>query len=130
MEYGFSKDKIPKHLCYPLKRSLLDEILNESETERIQWVTYSIRAGGNVVVRTNFIGESHKLPTIGRIGVTIYAVPVEEKSKIERLLIEKGLPRLVEWLKKVETLGEGWRSKTRLFEIHFMNNEISFAETK
>lgn len=129
MEYGFSKDKIPKHLCYPIKRSLLDSILKESETERIQWVTYAIRAGGNVVIRANFIREAHKLPTIGRIGLTIYAVPIEEKNETERLLVENGLPRLVEWLKKVETLGEGWRSKTRLFEIHFINNEISFAET-
>lgn len=103
MEYGFSKDKIPKHLCYPIKRSLLDSILKESETERIQWVTYAIRAGGNVVIRANFIGEAHKLPTIGRIGLTIYAVPIEEKNETERLLVENGLPRLVEWLKKVET---------------------------
>jgi hypothetical protein len=129
MEYAFSKDKLPKQLSYPLKRSFLDKVLEESGTKRIEWVSYYIRAGGNVVIRANFIGEAHKTPTIGKIGLTIYAIPTLEKRRVEELLIEKGLPKFIDWLKKIEVAGEGWRSKTRLFEIHFENDELSFAET-
>lgn len=130
MEYDFHKWKIPKSLSYPIKRSVLDNILEDSGTDRIKWMYFSIRASGNIVIRANFVGEAHKTISIGNVGLSIYAVPSEERKQTEDLLIKKGFPKLVQWLKKLETAGEGWRSKTRLFEIHCEDNELSFAETE
>ncbi len=130
MEYDFHKWKNPKGLSYPIKRSVLDKILESSKSNRIKWVYYSIRTGGDIVIRANFIGEAHKDMSPGNIGLSIYAVPSEERKQTETLLLEKGFPKLVQWLKKVEIAGEGWRSKTRLFEIECKNGELVFSETR
>jgi hypothetical protein len=129
MNYGFHKWKVPKGLSYPLKRSVLDKTLENSRTNRIKWVYYSLRTGGSILIEANFVGEAHKLISIGYISLSIYAVLSEERKQTEELLIEQGLPKLVEWLKKVETAGEGWRSKTRLFGIHCKNGKLNFSET-
>lgn len=131
MEYEFSKDKTPKGLSYPIKRSVLDEILKKSGTERIKWIYFSLgNQKTNIIIWANFIGEAHKIGSAGNIGLHFYAVPSEQRKDIEKLLIEQGFPKLLNWLKNIETLGESWCSKTRLFEIHYQNNMLSFAETK
>ena len=130
MEYDFHKWKIPKGLSYPIKRSVLDKILEDSKTNRIKWVSFSSGQRENIVLWANFIGEGHKTSTVGNIGLYIYAVPSDERKEMEEFLLEKGFPKLVEWLKKVESAGEGWRSKTRLFEIRYENGELNFSETE
>lgn len=130
MEYEFHKRKLPKGFSYPIKRSALDEILKPLGTERIKWITYSPDRRGNIIVWANFIGEGHKTPAVGNIGLYIYAVPSEERKETEEILLQQGFPKLVEWLKKVETAGEGWRSKTRLFEIKYKDGELDFFETE
>ena len=129
MEYEFHKRKLPKGLSYPLKRSVLDKILDSAETERIKRVTFSSDRRGEIILWANFIGEGHKTPTIGNVGLYIYAIPSIERKQTQDLLIQKGLPTFVEWLKKLETSGEGWRSKTRLFEMMYKNGELSFSES-
>jgi hypothetical protein len=129
MEYEFHKRKLPKGLSYPLKRSVLDKILENSLTERIKWVTFSANRRKDIIIWANFIGEGHKTPTIGNIGLYIYPVPSAERKQMEELLINEGFPRLVKWLKKVDEAGEGWRLKTRLFEVEYKEGELSFSET-
>lgn len=130
MEYNFHKWKIPKGLSYPIKRSILDEILESSGTNRIKQISFSSGQGANTIFWANFIGEGHNKPTAGDIGLYLYAVPSVERKHTEEILIKQGFPKLVKWLKKIETAGEGWRSKTRLFEIHLKDGELSFSETK
>lgn len=129
MEYDFHKGKLPKGLSYPIKRSVLDKILEDSRTNRIKWISFSANQREKIILWANFIGEGQKTPTIGNIGLYIYAVPSEERKQTEEILIKQGFPKLVQWLKKIETAGEGWRSKTRLFEIHNNVGELSFSET-
>lgn len=114
MEYDFNKSKIPKDLSYPIKRSVLNKILEDSGTNRIKWISYSDNRRGNIVVWANFIGEAHKTDSAGNIGLYIYAVSSDERKQTEEILIRQGFPKFVEWLKKVETAGEGWRLKTSI----------------
>lgn len=129
MEYDFHKSKIPKELSYPIKRSVLNKILEDSGTSRIKKVSYSGSRRENLIVWANFVGEAHKTDSAGIIGICIYPVLSIERKQTEELLIKQGFPKFVEWLKKVETAGEGWRSKTRLFEIENKDGELSFSET-
>jgi hypothetical protein len=115
---------------YPVKRSVLDKILEDSGTDRIKWVSFvSGTQKTKIVVWANFIGEAHKTGSAGNIGLYVYPVPCEERKQIEKLLIEQGFPKFTEWLKELESLGEAWRSKTRLFEIQIEDGELSFSET-
>jgi hypothetical protein len=130
MEYDFHKSKIPKGLSYPVKRSFLDKILEDSGIDRIKWVSFNLgNQKTNIIVWANFIGEAHKTGSAGNVGLYVYAVPSNERNQIEKLLIEQGFPKFIEWLKKIEIFGEAWRSKTRLFEIEFKDGELSFSET-
>jgi len=74
MEYDFHKSKIPKGLSYPIKRGVLDKTLESSGTARIKWMDYSVAASRGIIVRAGFVGEAHKSLSIGRIGVSIYAL--------------------------------------------------------
>ena len=130
MEYDFHKSKIQKGLSFPIKRSVLDKILEDSGTQRIKWISYNSTSRSDLVLWANFIGEAHKTMSGGNIGLYVYAIPSEERKQTEELLIKQGFPKLIQWLKKVETAGEGWRSKTRLFEIQCINGELSFSESE
>lgn len=130
MEYDFHKWKIPKGLSYPIKRSILDKILEDSGTKRIKWISFSSSQRENIILWANFVGEGQKTPTVGSVGLYIYAVPSEERKQTEEVLIKQGFPKLIKWLNKIETAGEGWRSKTRLFETRLKDGELSFSETK
>lgn len=129
MEYDFHKSKISKELSYPIKRSALDKILEDSGTNRIKWISFSNNRRENIIIWANFVGEAHKTDSAGNIGIIIYPIPSDERKQTEEMLIKEGFPKFIEWLKKLETLGEGWRSKTRLFEIECKNGELSFSET-
>jgi hypothetical protein len=131
MEYEFHKSKIPKDFSYPIKRNILEGFLENSETNRIKWVSFNFGSQKtNIVVWANFIGEAHTAGSAGNIGLYVYAVPSDERKQIETLLIEEGLPKFIEWLKKLEKLGEGWRQKTRLFEIEYKKGELKYSETE
>lgn len=130
MEYDFLKSKIPKGLSYPIKRSVLDKILENSGTNRIKNISFSISGRDDIILWANFVGEGHKISSAGEVGLYPCAVPSIERKQTEELLIKQGFLKFVKWLKKIETAGEGWRSKTRLFEIRIKDGELSFSETK
>lgn len=130
MDYEFHKRKLPKGFSYPIKRSVLDEILEKSETERIKWITFSVDRRGDIIVWANFVGEAHKTTSAGKIGLYVYAVPSDERKETEELLIKQIFPKFIKWLRKVEAAGEGWRLTTRLLEIELKDGELSFSETK
>lgn len=128
MEYGFSKDKVPKGLSYPLKRSVLDSSFEEYEISQIFFVYYFLRTGGNNVMRADYEGEGKKNFAAGKTTVTVYAVPSEKRKITENLLVQQGLPALLNWIKNIETSNEGFRIKDRHFVMECKNNELHFRQ--
>src|SRR4051794_16177491 len=90
--YWFSKDKAPKLLSYPLKRSLLDEALHNN---RVYDALYSVRYLGHpnreTVLDASFspIGGVDQHPRVGgRSLLTLWAVPRERRHEIETVIVE------------------------------------------
>lgn len=128
MDYGFTKNKVPKGFSYPLKRSLLDKTFEEYEVSQIFVVYYSLRTGGDIVIRADYQGEGKQNFATGKTSVTVYAVPSEERKTTEDLLIEQGLSVLMKWIKNVENSDEGFRIKDRHFVMECKNNELDFRQ--
>ncbi len=108
--YSFSKDKIPKTLSYPLKRSLLDSALNSAGIYTSVWsVHYVGRRNSNVVLDAMFSPEQYSDYASGKTRIAVWAAPREQRKKIEQLIVTEGLPILCAWLCKTQTEANVWR---------------------
>jgi len=116
--YSFSKDKLPKSLSYPLKRSLLDATLQSSSVyETIWYVHYSGRQYRNTVLRAHFHPEQGGDYAAGKIMLTVWAVPRNERKTTEDLLVRDGLPLLCQWLAKTKLEGNSWRGFVHIIDF-------------
>lgn len=116
-DYGFSKDKIPASLGYPLKRSLLDAALDKAGVRRH---VYSVRyllghwhATSPLVVDVMFQPEAggHYHPSVaGRSLITVFAVPSQERKQVEDILVSQGLSLICNWLAEGASAGNVWRN--------------------
>ena len=108
--YTFSKDKLPKELSYPLKRSLLDGALrNASVYETVWFVRYLKRHTGNTALDAYFSPEQHGYASSGKVVITVWSVPAKERKATEYLLLNQGLPSLCRWLVQTRSEGNVWR---------------------
>jgi hypothetical protein len=108
--YTFSKEKLPKELSYPLKRSLLDAALRAASVYETVWfVRYSKRHNGHSVLDAYFAPEQYSYAASGKIVITIWAVPAKERKETENLLLSQGLPALCRWLERLRSEGNVWR---------------------
>ena len=129
-EYSFAKNKLPRSLGYPLKRSLLDAALRSSSVYQTVWyVLYSRSRFQRVVLQAHFTPEN-KIDNLasGKIQITVHAVPASERKAIEDLLLSEGLPVLCRWLAKAELEGDAWRSLVHLFTIEKTDDGLKFSE--
>lgn len=129
MNYSFDKSKLPQGMSYPLKRSVLDAVLQDAGVSQIHVVYYWLRQSGNVVMRAECCGQSNKGAfAAGQSSITLYAVPSEERKETETLLLEKGLPELCAWLKKAEEAGNAWRGKNHHLAIECAGGSLAVVE--
>lgn len=119
--YSFSKDRLPKTLSYPLKRSHLDSAL---QSAGVYDTVYSVRYVGrpylNMVLHASFTPDRQGHPTVrGKSLITVRAIRSERRHVAEQLLVVEGLPILCRWLTKSRNEGNVWRSTehTLTFEI-------------
>lgn len=114
LQYGFSKDKLPRAFSYPLKRSLLDVALDEvSVTQTVYSVRYLFGRGtSSTTLHAWFTPESSgaHVSVSGKSLITVWAVPREQRKSCEDLFIDAGLPILCRWLAQTATAGNVWRS--------------------
>ncbi|MBS1793141.1 MAG: hypothetical protein JSS81_04770 [Acidobacteria bacterium] len=129
MDYGFDKHKLPKGMSYPLKRSALDAALKGNGISQVHVVYYWLRQSGHNVMRADYLGESKKgWATAGQSSITLYAVPSDERKQTENLILSEALPRLCEWLKKIEVGGNSSRFKDQHLVIECSENKLFFRE--
>jgi hypothetical protein len=128
LKYSFTKNKIPRGSSYPLKRSLLDSVLESSSINVVALVFYFMRHGGNIVMRADFLREGLGFAMDGKASVTVYSVPGQERQQIETLLIMEGLPRICMWLQHVEQAGNAWRGKNHSIVVEFVAGALKISE--
>jgi hypothetical protein len=108
--YTFSKAKLPKELSHPLKRSLLDAALRSASIYGTVWfVRYLGRQNGKTVLDAHFSPEQYDNFASGKVMITVWAVPANERHVTENLLLNQGLPSLCRWLASSQSEGNVWR---------------------
>ena len=110
--YGFSKDKLPKGLSYPLKRSQLDSALRAAS---VYGAVYSVRylaRRSPVVLDAQFVplGRQVHPSVVGRSLITVWAVLSTTRHHLEQQILTMALPQLCDWLARSQTEGSAWRS--------------------
>ena len=124
--YSFSKDKLPKALSYPLKRSLLDSALQSAGVYDAIWsVRYLGRPYLNVVLYASFIPDWKGHPTVrGRCSITIRAIPNDQRHIAEQLLVVEGLPNLCRWLTKTRAEGNVCRANEHALTLEIQGGKL------
>jgi hypothetical protein len=120
--YWFSKEKLPRGVSYPLKRSSLDSALQEAS---VYCAVYSVRYLANSsctpVLDAQFVplGTKAHASVVGRSLVTLHAVPSTQRNAAEEQILTTALPSLCDWLAKTQTQGDSWRGMP-----HFIAFEV------
>ena len=128
-QYSFSKDKLPKTLSYPLKRSLLDAALRQSSVYETVWfVRYISRQYGDTVISAHFSPEQYSYAASGKVWMDVWAVPPSERKSVEGMLLSQGLPLLCAWLANLATAGDAWRSLGHSFSLRRCGGELRCEE--
>jgi hypothetical protein len=119
-EYSFSKEKLPKSLSHPLKRSLLDAALRSASVYETVWlVQYYGKPYPQIVLRARFSPEQDGSFAAGRVSIGVWPVAAQQRKATERVLVEKGLHRLCDWLAKTRAEGNAWRGLQHFLELSF-----------
>lgn len=110
-DYRFEKAKIPKGLSYPLKRSRLDKALIEFSINHIHFVYYCIKKPGcNITLQGDYCGEQRKgWYAAGMSSIHLYATPSEYRHEVAEAIEIEFLPKLMQWLSKIEQAGNTYR---------------------
>ncbi len=95
LNYELYREKLPKGLSFPLKRSRLDTALEEARINLIRKVFYSARCpeDGTILSSCMLFPSSFSSNTI-----SLYPVANSERKTSETLLIQFALPHVVRWL--------------------------------
>jgi hypothetical protein len=127
--YSFSRDKLPRALSYPLKRSLLDAALRSSSVyEAISYVHYSGRQNCSTVLRAHFHPEQYSYAASGKVMLTVWAVPTDDRKITEELLVRDGLPLLCEWLTRAKLERNSWRGFVHVLDFERKGATLRIVE--
>jgi hypothetical protein len=129
--YWFSKDKCPRGLSYPLKRSNLDAALVSADVYAAVYSVRFLATRSRVFLGAQFspLGIRVHQDVIGRSLLTLHALPSEHRHQIEDMILTQTLPVLCQWLRKTQTQGDSWRAMHHsiAFELG-MNNMVRTIE--
>lgn len=128
-EYSFAKDKLPKSLSYPLKRSLLDAALRDAAVYDAVWcVCYSGRQYENGVMRAHFHPEDAFAASAGKTMLTVWAVPSTDRRFTEQVMLREGLPVLCDWLAHTKDAGNAWRGMVHIIDFRRIGENLKVIE--
>lgn len=126
--YGFSKEKLPKGLSYPLKRSLLDSALCAAS---VYGAVYSVRylsgrRRSPVVLDAQFVplGRQAHPTVVGKSLITLWAVPSTTRRHLEQQIVATALPQLCDWLAQSQTEGSGWKSMPHSVAFELVRGDL------
>ena len=109
--YGFSKEKLPKGLSYPLKRSLLDSALRAASVYGAVYTVRYLAGRSPVVLDAQFVpvGRQVHSTVVGRCLITVWAVTSATRHHLEQQIVTIALPQLCDWLAQSQTEDSAWR---------------------
>lgn len=128
LEYAFDRHKLPKGRSFPLARSVLDEALASSGVQRISNVYFGKRRGGpgatRIVLRADYCGEGRVgWAGAGSTAITVYDVASTERNEIMAAIVQTGLPRLIQWLKELDSAGNTVRGVDQHFVAEYVDGK-------
>lgn len=127
--YSFSKDKVPRALSYPLKRSLLDTALRSASVyEAVWYVQYYGHQNNKLVMRAVFSPEQGGNLVAGRVSIYLWTVPAQQRQTTEQVLVNGGLHRLCDWIAKTQSEGNVWRGVPHTLELRVHDGALSVVE--
>jgi len=128
-QYAFSRNKLPKALSYPLKRSLLDAALRSACVYEMVWfVRYLGRQNGTTVLDAHFSPEQYSYAASGKVLINVWAVPANERKACEELLLKEGLALLCRWLVKAQAEANAWRGFGHSVAFQRIGEELRYIE--
>ena len=115
--YGFSKQKLPTGWAYPVRRSRLNQALSDqAATPHVFTVRFILAHGKGQIVKpehpldVTYGGEADPTQDAGKVSITVWAVPSDERRAIQELL-EESLPAVAEWIASTASQLQVWRSQ-------------------
>ena len=128
--YSFTKDKLPKTLSYPLKRSHLDAALRSASVYAgVYAVCYVLgRRNDSLILDAFYSPEQDTSFGAGRVLVRIWSVPRDQRYRTEQIFVGEGLPTLCGWLLKAQTEGNVWRGRAHHLTLSIRNGKLCLVE--
>jgi hypothetical protein len=127
-EYSFHKSRIGKGISYPLKRTALDIAIEEARIEKLGWVYYQ-RSNGAYVLRAYRFGDSSKGLGAGLATIIVCSVASSTRKVVENAILNEGLPRLLGWLRNIETAGNTRRGSDQFFAASYVDGALHYEVT-
>ncbi|MGL5805813.1 MAG: hypothetical protein ACRC11_10280, partial [Xenococcaceae cyanobacterium] len=115
---------------YPLKRSILDQYLNDAGLTKINSVNYYFNLkSSSIIIRGDYCGESRRgWLAAGFSSIYLWAVPLDKREEIKIMLLNEALAALIEWLCKAEREGNVWRAKSHQIDFYYKKRQLLIKE--
>ncbi|AHM59334.1 hypothetical protein D770_05335 [Flammeovirgaceae bacterium 311] len=129
LSYAFDKDKLPKGYFFPLKRSLLDNLILENGLKKIHVVYYwlsKLNYPDSPLLRADYTGESKKeMFAAGKSSITVYGIKATEKDDEIKLVAKEGMEAIIKWLTELEKAGNVIRAKDHSILLYWKNERLT-----
>lgn len=135
--YSVYRARLPRDRAYPLTRGELDAALDAAGVGQVSHVHFSRNRSDGVVVEAVFMGEA--LSWTGRparfarddgtVTIIVYSVATQHRRDAKAALQQEGLPALCEWLRRVESAGNVWRSTMHHVCLRYEDDALSIEES-
>ena len=100
------KPKLPKHLSYVLKTSLLEAVLEQAGMDCCVNLDYWTPQSGGSILEAHYVLPNKNVDHT-RVQVRAGSVPAGERRRALDLLESQVLPEFVTWLSRLLSLPEG-----------------------
>jgi hypothetical protein len=147
-DYRFDRDPLPRGQSFPLKRSLLDAALARAGVTCVASVYF--RRGSRSLdvdldpdpwlspgIVASYQGiypyrrgrhDVFSLAKPGTVELRVPSVPSPERRRAGELLAGWALPRVVDWLGRVESRPPTWRERTHWFAALLCRGKLACCE--
>ena len=131
--YAGSKESLPEGESYPIKRSLLHATVAEANPSRVQRMDFMRdRTSSGDVLAARYVGvasSNWQESMRGLVSIRVYSVPSTDRKAIEAELVRTALPKLAEWLAKVEQAESVWCGPDHELAFSFRDGKLMRRST-
>jgi len=130
-----SKAPVPKDQVYPLTLQEIATLLRENRLTRVRSVALLPKTRRGQFVRAEYQGENAKNAPLsnephrwnGTISIWIFGVSKKERAKMVGLVRKEVLPRVIEWVRELDTKNENWRQSDHNLLFKYEKGEVKMT---